>query len=204
MGKIEKVETQRDPRRVALGEAIANHNERSRAFDAAKAAVARANTLVDAAETRHQLAKAGLAAWRTNQVERLHAAAATGEELPQESGRAARAAAEDAADEIESAKSVLVDCMAARTEAEKALQWAVLRLESAVAPVLTSEVASLIAQATSLREEYHEKCAALTWLKDQLLPGGDERERINAVPPPPEWVAAQEALRTNPDAPLPT
>jgi hypothetical protein len=61
---------------------------------------------------------AALSAWRVNQVERLHAAAATGEAPTQEIAREARAAAQDAADEIESAKSVLVDCEARARDAK--------------------------------------------------------------------------------------
>src|SRR5450631_4207956 len=104
MGKMEKVATL-DPARVALAEAIANHKEWTRALDTATTAVDRAHTLIDAALLRHEISRADLAAWRANQVSRLHAAATTGEESPQESGRAVRAAVEDSADEIESAYS---------------------------------------------------------------------------------------------------
>jgi hypothetical protein len=218
VGKVEKIETVRDPRRVALGEAIANYNERSRELDAATAAVDRAHTLIDAAGTRHQLAKAGLAAWRANQVSRLHAAATTGEESPQESGRAVRAAVEDSADEIESAKSVLVDCKASLANSEDGIKWAQIRLESAVRSVLTGETSSLIAAARDLRDRYHAKCAVLFWLRDQLPNGDAERMTINSVLPPPlppnipgpdyrpapEWLAARAALLIDPDAPLPS
>jgi hypothetical protein len=157
-----------DPRRVALVEAIAHHEDRSRALEAATAAVDRAHKLADAAETRHHLAKAGLAAWRTNQVSRLHAAAATGEELVQESGRAVWAATEDAADEIESAKSVSADCTAShdrrdwRTEMGGNSPWVCGRA------VLTGEVDRLTAKTANLRDKYHEKCATLIWLRDML------------------------------------
>ena len=93
MGKAQLIEPSHDPARDALAAHI-DRDMKARDLEAATAAVARANTLVDVAETRHGLAKAGLAAWRANQVERLHDAAATGKTLPQESAREARAAAE--------------------------------------------------------------------------------------------------------------
>jgi hypothetical protein len=214
MGKMEKIATPGDSLRIALSEAIANHKERSRELTAATAAVDRAYAdwrCGDPTPTR----KAGFAAWRTNQVSRLHAAATTGKEPPQESGRAVRAAAEDAPDEIESAKSVLLDCKASLASAEDGMKWSKLRLESAVRPVLTSEISSLIATATDLRDRYHEKCATLIW----LLPNGDaERNAIHLVLPPPlpptvpgpdtrpapEWLAAKAALMVDSSAPLPT
>jgi hypothetical protein len=185
VGKMQRVEVPSDQARLALAEAIANHKEWTRALDTATTAVDRARTLIDAAVTRHEIARADLAAWRANQVSRLHAAATTGEESPQESGRAVRAAVEDSADEIESAKSVLVDCKASLANAEDGIKWAQIRLESAVRPVLTSEISSLIAAATDLRDRYHEKCGVLIWLRDQLPNGGAERMTINSVLPPP-------------------
>jgi hypothetical protein len=57
----------------------------------------------------------------------------------------------------------------------------------------------------------------LVWLRDRLPPGGDERQLINAVLPPPsppgvpevdhrppaEWLAAREQLLVDADALLP-
>lgn len=217
MGKAQLIEPSHDPARAALGRAIIDRDMKARDLEAATAAVARANTLVDVAETRHGLAKAGLAAWRANQVERLHAAAATGKTLPQESAREARAAAEDAADEIESAKSVLVDCEARARDAAESFEWARQKVETAVGPVLTSEIDRLVAEATRLRDELHGKYSVLVWLRGQLAPGGDERQKINSLLPPPapgvagpdyrppaEWVAARHSLLQDADAPLPS
>jgi hypothetical protein len=111
-------EPSRDPARTALSRAVIDRELRARDLEAAKSARQRASLMVDAAEVRHGLARAGLSAWRVNQVERLHAAAATGEAPTQEIAREARAAAQDAADEIESAKSVLVDCEARARDAK--------------------------------------------------------------------------------------
>jgi hypothetical protein len=218
MGKPQLIESSRDPARAALGAAIRERDMRARDSEAAKAAVERANTLVDVAETRHGLAKAGLAAWRINQVERLHAAAATGEAPAQESAREARAAAQDAADEIESAKSVLVDCEARARDAKDESEWATRNVESLVGPVLTNEIDRLVTEAARLRDELHRKHAVLVWLRDLLPFGGEQRQRVSAILPPPsppgvrevdyrppaEWVAARDALRQSAEAPLPS
>jgi hypothetical protein len=218
MGKTQPAKPSRDPARATLSRAIIDRDMKARDFEAAKAAVERANTLVDVAETRHGLAKAGLAAWRVNQVERLHAAAATGEAPPQESAREARAAAQDAADEIESAKSVLVDCTASLADAKDSLEWARQNVETAVGPVLTSEIDRLVAEVARLREELHGKFGVLIWLRSQLAPGGEQRQKVNSILPPPpppgivgldyrppaEWIAARETLLQSADAPLPS
>jgi hypothetical protein len=75
---------------------------------------------------------------------------------------------------------VLLDCGASLVDAEKGLQMDEIRLESAVRPVLTSEISGLIAAATDLRDRCHEKCGVLTWLRDQLPNGGAERMTINS------------------------
>jgi hypothetical protein len=108
----------------------------------------------------------------------------------------------------------LNDCSSSLAAATPELEWARIRLESAVAPVLTGEVARLTAQTANLRDKYHEKCAALIWLRD-MLPGA-ERLAVNSVLPPhlppdvpgpdyrpSEWLATREALMVDADAPLP-
>jgi hypothetical protein len=150
----------------------------------------------------------------------LHAAATTGEVPPQDSAREARAAAEDAADEIENAKSVLVNCTASLAEAKDTEQWAKLRVERAVAPVLTSKIDKLLAEAEELHAALEAKLAAIDFLTFHLPPGATQNTRIapargGALTPgvmPPDrsqhsaaatWVAAHAALMRDATAPLP-
>jgi hypothetical protein len=210
---------ERDVTRVALGLAIANRDEKSRSFDAARAAASRAALIVEAAEAKHHSAKQELVAWRAGQVERLHAEAHTGAAttLIGKPAREVRAAAEDAADEIESAKSVLTDCMASVADAKDGLQYAQLGVERAVAPVFVGALDGLLAEAAALREQLDGKHALLSWVERLLLPGDPARQRIaSALPPlppgapgyrsiqaPAAWLAALDALMVDPDAALP-
>jgi hypothetical protein len=97
------------------------------------------------------------------------------------------------------------------------LKWAQEKVESSVPAVLTSEIDRVLVEATRLRDELHGKFAVLVWLRDRLPPGGDQRQRINSILPPPsppgvpevdyrppaEWLAAREQLLVDADALLP-
>jgi hypothetical protein len=91
--------------RSVLAEAIADRNERTRDAQRAREAVERANGLVQQAETRDAVAKATLAAWRSDLVARALAATASTGAPPPISAREARADAADAQDALDAAKS---------------------------------------------------------------------------------------------------
>jgi hypothetical protein len=209
---------ERDPARVALGLAIEDHKERLHALDRAKAAVARANGLVADAERHSEAVKIALASARDGREARLRQAI-QGDDVIEAavSRREARFAEIDAADELEAARKVLVDCMAALADADEDVHRAQGRVESAVAPILAGEVDRLIAEAQAHQAALDGKHATLIWSRG-VLPPGEQHQRINFALPPPTppgvrgrdyrppsaWVAAREALMVDADAPLPT
>jgi hypothetical protein len=218
VGKIERVKTLGDPARVALAECILDRDAKARAIEAAREAVARSNDLVADAERHEQAVKIALSSARDGREARLREAIEGGaviEKAP--STREQRFAELDAADELAAAKSVLTNCTAALGFAATDLQWAQRKVEAATAAVLAGEVERLLSETASLREQLDGKYAVMLWLRD-LLPPGDERQKIaRALPPPPPpgvlgpdyqapsaWVEAREALMRDADVRLPT
>jgi hypothetical protein len=216
MGKVEKITTQRDSARVALGECILDRDAKARAIELAREAVARSNDLVADAERHAEAVKIALSSARDGREARLRKAIEGGaviEKAP--STREQRFAELDAADELAAAKSVLTNCMASLAFASDAEQWAQRKVEAAAVPVLAGETDRLIAEAESHQAALDAKHATLLWLH-RLLPPGDAEQRklgfaLPRPPPPgvkardyrtpPEWAAAREALRARPMAP---
>jgi hypothetical protein len=219
LSKVQKiVEAVRNPHRASLAEAIEERKEMSLALERAKAAVERANGLVGDAERHSEAVKIALASARDGREARLREAVQGGDVIEAAvSRREARFAEIDAADELEAARKVLVDCMAALADADEDVRRAKDRVESAVAPILAAEIERVIAEAESLQAALDAKRSTLIWLRG-VLPPGEMHQRITRALPPPappgvrppdyrpstEWIAAREALLQDADAPLPT
>jgi hypothetical protein len=218
MGKVEKIATQRDSARIALGECILDRDAKAKATELAREAVERSNELVADAERHEEAVKIALTNARDGREARLRQAIEGGaaiEKVP--STREQRFAELDAADELAAAKSVLTNCAASLTFAANDLQWAHRKVEAAAAPVLAGEIDRLIAEAESLQAALDGKHATLLWLR-HVLPPVEQHQRINFALPPPtppgvkardyrapaDWVAAREQLLVDASAPLPS
>jgi hypothetical protein len=219
MGKVEKIATERDPHRVALGEAIEDRDEKSRAVERAKAALERANFLTEQAEARLESAKGALSAWRSDQAARVLVTASTGAPAaPAQSAREARIEVVDAEDAHDASMAALSACAARLSDATEDLNRAQGRVESAAADTLAGQIDRLASEAANLQELLHRKYEELYWVRGQVRFGGEDyRRAAEALPPPAppgvkarefrapsEWMAAREALLTNPSAELPT
>jgi hypothetical protein len=219
LGKGQKVE-QRDSARASLSECILDRDAKAKATKLAREAVERADELVAEAERHAEAVKSALSSARDGREARLREAIEGGGviEKPAPSSQA-RFALDDASDELEIARKVLATSTASLAFAVDAQQWAQRKVEAAVTPILTAEVGRLLDEATKLREQFDAKCATLIWLRNTCLaPGGDDRQRINAILPPPsppgvpevdyrppaDWIAAKAALLVDADTPLPT
>jgi hypothetical protein len=220
LGKVQKMtEPPRDELRVALAEVIVDRDAKAKATELAREAVERSNELVADAERHEEAVKIALSSARDGREARLREAIESGSviEKPPSSSQA-RFALDDAAAELEIARKVLATSTASLGFALDAQRWAERKAETCVAPILTAEVDRLLVDVARLSDELHGKREVLLWLRSQLLPGGDERMRINAVLPPPaapgvretdyrtpaEWIAAREALLHDANAPLPS
>jgi hypothetical protein len=220
MGKTLPIELPRDAARMALGECILDRDAKAKATVLAREAVERANALVAEAERHAEAVKSALSSARDGREARLREAIEGGAVIEKPASTSqARFALDDASDELEIARKVLTSSAASLSFAIAAQQWAERKVEAAVTPILTAEVGRLLDEATKLREQFDAKCATLIWLRNTCLaPGGDDRQRINAMLPPPsppgvreveyrpptEWIAAREALLQSADAPLPS
>jgi hypothetical protein len=220
MGKQQPIEVQRDSARVALGECIFDRDAKAKATALAREAVERSKELVADAEQHAEAVKIALSSARDGREARLREAIEGGAVIENPASTSqARFALDDAEDELEIARKVMATSAASLGFAIDALQWAQRKVEAAVTPVLTAEIGRLLDEATKLREQFDAKCATLIWLRNTCLaPGGEQRQRINSILPPPpgpgvvgpdyrppvEWVAAREALLQRADAPLPT
>jgi hypothetical protein len=218
MGKVEKIATQRDSARIALGECILDRDAKAKATELAREAVERSNELVADAERHEEAVKIALSSARDGREARLREAVESGSviEKPPPSSQA-RFALDDAAAELEIARRVLATSTASLAFAVDAQQWAQRKVEATAAPVLAGEIDRLIVEAVSLQAALDAKHATLLWLR-AVLPPVEQHLRLNFAlppptppgvrardyPPPPEWIAAREALLQDADAPLPS
>jgi hypothetical protein len=218
MGKAEKIETQREDARSALAACILDRNAKAKATELAREALGRAAAQVEEAARQADAVRIALATARDGRAARLREAVEGGAVIEKAvSIREQRFAELDAADEEAAARRVLASCKESAEAAAEAENWAQRKVEAAVTPILTAEIDRVVIETTRLSDEIHRKHEVLIWLRSLLLPGGDERLRINALLPPPpppgarspeyrtpsDWVAAREALSKNADAPFP-
>ena len=121
---------------------------------------------------------------------------------------------------MQPARNVPPSCRESAESAAYALEWARRRAEAAVPPVLAGAVDRLVADADTMRAQLDSRYALLTWIERVLPPGDPARKRVSlalppapppgssiadyrALPAPPEWLAAVDALLVDADAKLP-
>lgn len=204
-----------DPIRAQLAEAIERHDLAQRQVEANRRAredvqerTWRAIAAVEAAAKAIEAARDGEAAAMTAAFMGGH------ETAPATTIRSARAAHQDAEDDLATLRSVL-ETLAGREEPGlQDLRFAKMKLDEAVKATVQCSpgIAKLLADFARCRAEFAALEDQLRWLavrgllppeaKDWGSSSGPFRHE-STLPAPPDWPAAITALRTDADAPLP-
>jgi hypothetical protein len=122
------------------------------------------------------------------------------------------AAESDAEHDVAALRRALATARAAIAEAEKALMFKQIRVESAAKPILAAEADRFLVETEALKAQFDKMRAALSFLSSSLPAGSPLRLRIDTalecapartLTPPAEWQKAREALMRDANAPLP-
>ena len=192
--------------REELAAAIATRDEAAAEAETARAAVERIDDQLYEAQRRLEEVRAQAG---EKVSERIAALVAGGDALVVDRDRFAERDAEDAVTACRAAREL---CKAAIAEAERALMYAQMKVDSAAKPILAAEAVRVLVEAEALKAKFDEARAVLMFLASSLPAGSPSLLRLeNALeakpamylPVPDEWKKAREALLRDANAPLP-
>ena len=158
----------RSRERQALAEAIVARDEAACALERGRAAVARAERLVDDAQTKLTDAVAAVADAREHQARLVAEAVSAGSHAtPASALRAARAAETDAADDVDATKNALAQLQASLAALEEESHRAELDVECKINSVLAAAGFPLVKRLIKRRAEILELFAILIWMRNR-------------------------------------
>ena len=157
---------QRDPRRAALAEAIAERDDIDRRLETARAAAERLASAVSDAAARISAAQASATASHEERLDRLIAGGTEVIERP------VRTALRDAEDDVVEAKQALAKVGALISQHEDARVWVERRLKDAVGEITSRKIGSVIADVERLRDALDGRFAILR------IPGASRARRV--------------------------
>lgn len=207
------METATDDNRKALAAAIAARDTAGARLVKAKEAGDMAADLLAAALAKRDAARAAVVDAEETAPMRVLEMAASGTLTMDRHLKATKAAEADACDDVEGLRAAVAASRAAIADAERALMYAQTKVDAACKPVLTADIARIIAGVETLKARFDKARAALSFLSASLPPGAALHLRtanaLEATParnlaPPVEWQKAREALTRDANAPLPS
>jgi len=221
--QLKTVRHEDDPLRAALKDALEAAAEARQCVENQRAGIQTARAGVFAAKRKLDAAKTAASSAVEDHAARIAEAAASGSPVPPATMRAARDAEQDAADEVQAMEAAVVRLKAHLPGLQESARDAEVEVDSAISAVFLVPARALFDRACALERELEPLRQALaTLLKDRMPEAGDAlahqrgRAPLNPVYSeimkfggwraggPDLFAVARAALRSNPDAELPS